>query len=269
MERLIINEAGEVTAIIATAQAELSAFEMETAARLIRDHIERFGADVAGAIGWMETAKAQEMYLAANGSKNIRATAEAGARSNEIAIDAYREAIKHAELFGEAGNWTAIQGRLMVHVANLMCGYMESIYPKAEEAKPEFAPVAPAKTEDKFWKWFDRVEALALETDDGKEFAAAGFKLHHTGGGCTAWRREIPETAWSVIIVTDDAGHLVTPEDIANGGHYVVFVEHNEECSYSASQDEGTAFEAICRANKMQGIVLAGGFRQLGVSWGA
>lgn len=249
----------------------MATLENGTAAEIIKSMIARYGADTAGALEWMETARIQEVYIAHNGGKNIRATAESGAQSNVIAIDAYKEAIKHAEFFGAAGDWESIKGRLMTHVANLKADFMESVYPVAapvEEVKPLFAPVQPAHSESKFWAWFDATNARALETDDGKEFAAAGFKLDHTGGGCTAWRRDIEATGWAIVITTDDSGHVLTAEDVANGGHYVVFVQHNEDDAYSASEAEGTAFEAVCRANKMQGIVLAGGNfrRSLGIS---
>lgn len=245
--------------------------ENGTAAIIIKRQIERFGANVAGALEWLESAKAAEKNLAENGSVNIRATAESGAKSNQIAIDAYKEAVKHAEFFGSPNDWESIRDRLMVHVANLGQDYTASIYPVAapvEDVKPLFAPVQPAHSESKFWAWFDATNARALETDDGKEFAAAGFKLDHTGGGCTAWRRDIEATGWAIVITTDDSGHGLTAEDVANGGHYVVFVQHNEDDAYSASEAEGTAFEAVCRANKMQGIVLAGGNfrRSLGIS---
>jgi len=56
----------------------------------------------------------------------------------------------------------------------------------------------------KFLEWFDALTAEADRTDDGKRFKAAGFALEHTGGGCTAWRRDIGNGA--SILITDSTG---------------------------------------------------------------
>lgn len=52
-------------------------------------------------------------------------------------------------------------------------------------------------------KWWDGVVATANATPEGIAFIAAGFQLQHTGGGCTAWQREVGD--W-VILITDSEG---------------------------------------------------------------
>lgn len=56
----------------------------------------------------------------------------------------------------------------------------------------------------RFFEWFDALSAEAEHTEDGKLFIAAGFTLEHTGGGCTAWRRDIGQRGF--ILITDSAG---------------------------------------------------------------
>jgi len=67
---------------------------------------------------------------------------------------------------------------------------------------------------DKFWTWFDAMRDAAIATEDGKLFHAAGFDLTHTGGGCTAWERVIPDTPYVLWITNSNAGHDLTQEDI-------------------------------------------------------
>lgn len=110
-------------------------FEQDCAALWIKEQMSRFGADFMGAIEWMETAKAQEMYIEHNGAKNIRSSAKSAIEALEMAIKAYKEAVNHAEAFGCAGDWESIRIRLMVHYANLKSGFMGSIE-TAEAAKP-------------------------------------------------------------------------------------------------------------------------------------
>lgn len=55
-----------------------------------------------------------------------------------------------------------------------------------------------------FVEWFDALVADADLTDDGKLFKVAGFELEHTGGGCTAWRRDVGNGGY--ILITDSGG---------------------------------------------------------------
>ena len=56
----------------------------------------------------------------------------------------------------------------------------------------------------RFSEWFDALVAEAERSHDGKLFKVAGFELEHTGGGCTAWRRDAADGYF--ILVTDSTG---------------------------------------------------------------
>lgn len=58
---------------------------------------------------------------------------------------------------------------------------------------------------DNWHNWWAGVVASANATPEGQLFNAAGFRLEHTGGGCTAWEREVGETGWRILI-TDSEG---------------------------------------------------------------
>lgn len=234
---------------------------LDVAAYTIRRAIEMHGRYTGAALAYFEACAAAERRLAATGSPNIRAMAASGARSNEIAADAYREAIAHAAAFGGAGEWEAIKGRLMVHVANLMAGYTESVYPRAAEAAPaaEVAPEAAAEPAvDGWWKWWDGVVAAAAATEQGQAFIAAGFTLWHTGGGCTAWRRDIEGAGKFVMITDGDLGHKLSAEDIANGLAWTVSVIEDEGDGYSEAQETAITSTALGYAEMMTSQVLAG-----------
>lgn len=122
-------------------------FEQDCAALWIKEQIARFGADTVGAIEWMETAKAQEMYIEHNGAKNIRSSAKSAIEALEMAIKAYKEAVEHAAFFGSPNDWESIRIRLMVHYANLKSGFMGSIE-KPETAKQEQPEIVKEMAQD-------------------------------------------------------------------------------------------------------------------------
>lgn len=43
----------------------------------------------------------------------------------------------------------------------------------------------------KFFAWYDSREAAAIASPIGAALAPLGFTVHHTGGGCLAWRNEM------------------------------------------------------------------------------
>lgn len=57
----------------------------------------------------------------------------------------------------------------------------------------------------------------AAQTDDGKLFIQAGFTVHHTGGGCLAWRKELPSGDY--ILITDEDGTQLTRPHDSRFGH--------------------------------------------------
>lgn len=62
-----------------------------------------------------------------------------------------------------------------------------------------------------FWQWYDAAKARAEATEAGKAFLAAGFRFCTTGGGCTAWRLDLPDGR--EILATDRSGTSVEPDD--------------------------------------------------------
>lgn len=61
--------------------------------------------------------------------------------------------------------------------------------------------------------WWAGVVASAAATPEGQKFMAAGFRLEHTGGGCTAWEREVGQTGWRILITDSEGlGHALEGE---------------------------------------------------------
>ena len=44
-----------------------------------------------------------------------------------------------------------------------------------------------------FWKWFDATTAKAEASEPGKMLKAAGYTVHHTGGGYVCWARRLED----------------------------------------------------------------------------
>ncbi|MTH62153.1 hypothetical protein [Paracoccus litorisediminis] len=86
----------------------------------------------------------------------------------------------------------------------------------------------------------------AEASTDGKAFIAAGFTLHHTGGGCMAWRKIIGTV--DVLVTNDDGTSHIPDEDGYQAGIY-----DNDTCEEISSQSNiPTAQEAILIADEMQ-----------------
>lgn len=117
-----------------------------------------------------------------------------------------------------------------------------------EVDKPVFAKAAT------WWQWFDNLALDAAESEDGKAFVAAGFSLYHTGGGCTAWQREIPDTGGCEVLITNgNSGHLrEDPDDDYWIGGYNADGEGIEDVSGDACK---TAALAIANADEIANAI--------------
>lgn len=106
----------------------------------------------------------------------------------------------------------------------------------------------------KSFEWFDALAAGAERTDDGRLFKAAGFKLDHTGGGCTAWRRDVAEGCY--ILITDSGGtdHRLGESYAADPGRADCWLIglHRDDGDYSDGIEAATAAEAIAIARGIE-----------------
>lgn len=98
-----------------------------------------------------------------------------------------------------------------------------------------------------FWEWFDATVETAKATPEGAAFAAAGFELAHTGGGCTAWQRAIAGTDW-VVSITDSEGlgHKVDPDE-----NWLVGACQTEGEGDTPCYDAATPAEALNLADEL------------------
>jgi len=126
--------------------------------------------------------------------------------------------------------------------------------------------VTPMHDTSRFWAWFDSLSASAILTDDGKQFAAAGFRLDHTGGGCTGWRRDIEGTDKFTLITNGDLGHTLSSEDVDYFGmtwlcgvHELENGGYSQRCETSASVARILAY-----ADRMEASVMAGDMDAIG-----
>ncbi|WPE19918.1 hypothetical protein [Shinella zoogloeoides] len=55
---------------------------------------------------------------------------------------------------------------------------------------------------------FSFIKSEALATEDGMAFTAAGFDLWPAGGGCTAWRKNLPDGKYLLITGMDGSDHV-------------------------------------------------------------
>lgn len=104
----------------------------------------------------------------------------------------------------------------------------------------------------RFFEWFDTLVVEAAQSDDGKLFMAAGFVLHHTGGGCTAWRRDIG--TGSSILITDSGGtdHRLAASYAIDPGRrdcWLIGIHHDDESSDGV--EAATVAEAIATAQRL------------------
>ena len=101
------------------------------------------------------------------------------------------------------------------------------------------------------FEWFDKLTTAAESTDEGRLFKAAGFDLHHTGGGCTAWRRAAVDGYH--ILVTDSTG-----TDHRLGDSYVIDAAHPDRWLIGLHLDDGDHLESSDAATVVEAIEAAG-----------
>lgn len=100
-----------------------------------------------------------------------------------------------------------------------------------------------------FFTWFDKVRNEALATEDGKRFVEAGFDVYHTGGGCLAWHKQLPNNRY--ILITDmDSGLLVDPT-IEGDCYFVGLYDEDADCEEKVSEMPN-AIQAIDYANTLK-----------------
>jgi hypothetical protein len=113
-----------------------------------------------------------------------------------------------------------------------------------------------------FWAWFDKRESEANATDDGKRFTAAGFELHHTGGGCTAWLRQIPDSEWHLLVTAGDGCSHELATDIPDCW---LIGAHSRDGAWTACREGATVDDALRHADEMQALIAAGNLESMGV----
>lgn len=105
----------------------------------------------------------------------------------------------------------------------------------------------------KFTEWFDALVLEAECTEDGRLFKAAGFELEPTGGGCTAWRRDVADGCY--ILVTDSGGtdHRLGESYAADPGRADCWLIglHRDDGDHSDGLEAGTVTEAIEAAERL------------------
>lgn len=111
-----------------------------------------------------------------------------------------------------------------------------------------------------FWDWFDATREAALATETGKRMALDGFGLTHTGGGCTAWQKEIAGTEF-FILISSESGHeieLADPDAV-----WAVMVEHKENGNYTNCKESRSTETILMFARDMEILVEDGNFAEL------
>lgn len=106
-----------------------------------------------------------------------------------------------------------------------------------------------------FLNAFNAIETAALATEMGKAFALAGFKLAHTGGGCTAWERKFAD-GWTIII-TDSEGCSHNLDSALDGDHFLIGAMDQNDDYLDVTQEGADWVEALDRADDLQGALAA------------
>lgn len=103
------------------------------------------------------------------------------------------------------------------------------------------------------FEWLHELTDAAESTDEGRLFKTAGFDLHHTGGGCTAWRRAA--VGGYHILVTDSTGtdHRLGDSyviDAARPDRWLIGL-HLDDGDHLESSDAATVTEAMEAARRL------------------
>lgn len=115
----------------------------------------------------------------------------------------------------------------------------------------EFAPDDPsdyAEEADDFGDWCEANGELPPLRNDAASFSAAGFTVWQSGGGCTAWRREINAERYILVTGLDGCCH----ELASQADRYLVGLHQNAEADSWPASDFATAAEAIAAADGMR-----------------
>ena len=113
-----------------------------------------------------------------------------------------------------------------------------------------------------FWTAFDKHEKQTLATADGAALKAAGFEFSHTGGGCTAFQREIVGyqgfEGWEVWVTDSGGTDAIRSYDVPDC--YVIGVHgpDGEHCALESYRQVQTAAEAVVAADAIVADLVAG-----------
>lgn len=111
-----------------------------------------------------------------------------------------------------------------------------------------------------FWTAFDNHAKAALATDEGKAFADSNFSFSHTGGGCTAWERDIDDTG-CFIWITDCSG-TSTALSTTEPDCWIIGA-HGGDGGWSACREAKTVEEALAIADEVHRLVVAQDWKAL------
>jgi len=103
--------------------------------------------------------------------------------------------------------------------------------------------------------WWDGVVAAANATPEGIAFTKGNFQLTHTGGGCTAWEREVGDTGWRVLITDSEGlGHKLeanAAEDETIPDYWLIGGQHDDDETGTECLKAATAEEALAAADRV------------------
>ena len=109
--------------------------------------------------------------------------------------------------------------------------------------------------------WWEGVVAVANATPEGVAFTNDNFQLTHTGGGCTAWERDVDDTGWRILITDSEGlGHKLEATD-ANGvapDYWLVGGQHDDHDTGTECVKCATVEEALAAADRLHEQLTAG-----------
>jgi hypothetical protein len=108
-----------------------------------------------------------------------------------------------------------------------------------------------------FWTAFDRHEKAILATPEGQQFTDDNFSFCHTGGGCTAWEREIDDTGCRVWITDSSGTHAMLTVADDGGIDYWLIGAHGYDGGFSACRKADTIEQALDIADEIHRLVIA------------
>lgn len=89
------------------------------------------------------------------------------------------------------------------------------------------------------------MEAASLATEEGRAFAAIGFEVWMSGGGCTAWFKQLPADKYMLITDSSGSDHHLNADGYDGKPDYWIVGIHFDgsdgEYLESATHDEAVA----------------------------